>query len=244
MFYAGICVCVCVNTNKSWMLQIPWMMCMFDVIKQHCSFFNYDLIESLIKVIGTNVDKQRLCDYLKHFKQYAERKLCECPSKLNWVPVTAGKSARLVLKLASKCCTYTAKEIRQLRIHICEALGLQLNFPYALMFEEWRKNGEDIELVFQAPCVLIPALKPLSPEQQRILDGHSVLSFSVNGYNTNISIETMSCPCRINEIGYLGRTPLQWAQSNGHEVVAQYIELCSSKYCAFVCSRIIMTMHN
>ena len=55
------------------------------VIRNYCSFFNYYMIEHLIKRLGTRQDKKNLEKYKKEFSEYAEHHVFECPSEVGTV---------------------------------------------------------------------------------------------------------------------------------------------------------------
>ena len=71
--------------------QVPLFQCYFKelktadtipkiflVLKDYFSFFNYDIIEHIIKVLGTDEDKANLQRYKSHFEQYSKRRIYEC----------------------------------------------------------------------------------------------------------------------------------------------------------------------
>ncbi len=51
----------------------------FNVITKICSFFDYDLLEHLTKIFGTEEDKKRMKEYHEDFANYARRRIYECP---------------------------------------------------------------------------------------------------------------------------------------------------------------------
>lgn len=48
-------------------------------IKQHCTFFNYDIIKAVINEMGKDQDRTRLLVYEATFKEYCKCRLCEIP---------------------------------------------------------------------------------------------------------------------------------------------------------------------
>ena len=48
----------------------------FDVLKDHLSFFNYDILEQIITKLGTEEVKDKLQTYNKEFCDYAKQKIC------------------------------------------------------------------------------------------------------------------------------------------------------------------------
>lgn len=48
-------------------------------IYKSCTFFNYGIVATVIKVLGNNNDKARLSSYEEKFKEYCKRRICEVP---------------------------------------------------------------------------------------------------------------------------------------------------------------------
>ena len=61
--------------NKK-LLRAKNMLDVFKVIQSHCSYFNYNLLESLVQVHGTSEDKKCLDGYLKSFASYCQAMPC------------------------------------------------------------------------------------------------------------------------------------------------------------------------
>lgn len=53
---------------------------LFSIISKNCSFYNFGLIKFLAKEFGSSSLKKRLRRYKQKFRDYAKRRLCECPS--------------------------------------------------------------------------------------------------------------------------------------------------------------------
>ena len=61
--------------NKK-LLRAKNMLDVFMVIQPHCSYFNYNLLESLVSIHGTPQDKKCLDGYLKSFASYCQAMPC------------------------------------------------------------------------------------------------------------------------------------------------------------------------
>ena len=55
----------------------------FMILNDYFSFFNYHIIEHIIKALGTEEDKAELQRYRKDFDQYAKRRIFECLPELD-----------------------------------------------------------------------------------------------------------------------------------------------------------------
>ena len=54
----------------------------FDILRPHMTFFNYEILEFLIETIGSNEDKWALQDYLHHFRCFCRRSVFEVPKSI------------------------------------------------------------------------------------------------------------------------------------------------------------------
>ena len=50
----------------------------FMILNDYFSFFNYHIIERIIKELGTEEDKTELQRYKEDFNEYAKRRIFEC----------------------------------------------------------------------------------------------------------------------------------------------------------------------
>ena len=60
----------------------------FMVLNNYFSFFNYDIIEHIINVLGTDEDKAELQNYKDKFAQYARRRIYECGPHFGFISET------------------------------------------------------------------------------------------------------------------------------------------------------------
>ena len=51
----------------------------FNILRPHMTFFNYEILEFLIETIGSNEDMRALQDYLHHFRHFCRRSVLEVP---------------------------------------------------------------------------------------------------------------------------------------------------------------------
>ena len=54
----------------------------FDILRPHMTFFNYEILEFLIKTIGSNEDKWALQEYLHEFRCFCRRSVFEVPKSI------------------------------------------------------------------------------------------------------------------------------------------------------------------
>ena len=54
----------------------------FDILRPHMTFFNYEILEFLIETIGSNEDKRTLQDYFHHYRHFCRRSVFEVPKNI------------------------------------------------------------------------------------------------------------------------------------------------------------------
>lgn len=129
---------------------------LFDIIEVFCSFFNYDLIEYLIKFVGSNDDKMRLNNYKSDFAEYARRRVCESPPKTG---ACSAEQSNIYVKLESGFSSLC--DLREFRLKISEILSVS---QYVIRLCCIEKGC--IRLTFQIPHFLKKELFPLTPKQE------------------------------------------------------------------------------
>ena len=85
----------------------------FWILKDYLSFFNYQIIEHIITVLGTKEDKSRLQSYKTDFQRYAKHRVYECPPQFG--PVSEAGHADIIVKVDSEYEIYTVAEIEEFR---------------------------------------------------------------------------------------------------------------------------------
>ena len=72
----------------------------FMILNDYFSFFNYHIIEHIIKTLGSKKDKARLRRYKEDFNQYAKRRIFECLPEFG--PVSDADHADIFAKVDSQ----------------------------------------------------------------------------------------------------------------------------------------------
>ena len=94
----------------------------FLVLKDYFSFFNYHIIEYIIKELGTAEDKAQLQRYKDDFNQYAKRRIFECRPEFG--PVSNIDHADIFVMVDAQYERYTAAEIERFRHKLSEIVGV------------------------------------------------------------------------------------------------------------------------
>jgi len=94
----------------------------FMILNDYFSFFNYHIIEHIIKNLGTAKDEANLQRYKENFNQYAKRRIFECPPEFG--PVSNIKHADIFVIVDSHYDRYTIAQIEEFRHKLSEIIHL------------------------------------------------------------------------------------------------------------------------
>ena len=92
----------------------------FLILKDYFSFYNYHVIEHIIKELGTETNKVALQRYKEDFNQYAKRRIFECLPEFG--PVSDADHADVFVKVDLQYENYTVAEIEIFRHKLSEIL--------------------------------------------------------------------------------------------------------------------------
>ena len=154
----------------------------FQILHDYMSFFNYHLIEHIIKALGTENDIKRLQSYKTHFQRYAKRSVYECPPQFG--PVSEVGHADIFVKVDSVYEIYTVAEIEVFRQKLSELLNVAS--PSVLRLSLVEKGC--FQLTFQVPLFVKEEIFPLSREQERALAAKGVIRLTCGEYQFQVSV--------------------------------------------------------
>ena len=95
----------------------------FLVLSDYFSFFNYHIIEHIIKELGTEKDKAELQRYKEDFNQYVNRRIFECPPE-STRPASDAHYIEMFVILDSQYENYTIEEMNRFGKKLSEFLHL------------------------------------------------------------------------------------------------------------------------
>jgi hypothetical protein len=148
------------------------------VIGNYCSFFNYYMIEHLIKRLGTRQDKKNLEKYKKEFSEYAERHVFECPSE---VGTMSEGLAKMVVTLDE---TYESYTVKYLELFVSNLRKI-LNISSSAVFTLCHVAPGSLKLTFQLHRSMIEDIFPLTREQEAELAKLGVANLTLIYYQFN-----------------------------------------------------------
>ena len=148
----------------------------FLVLNDYFTFFDYQLIEHIIKTLGTKEDKAKLRRYKKNFNQYAKRKIFE--SLPEFGPVSDADHADVFVKLDSQYDNYKVAQIERFRQKLSEILCVSSQGILRLC----RVDKGCLQLMFQVPIFVQQEIFPLSGEQEESLAAIGVIRLTCGEY--------------------------------------------------------------
>ena len=131
------------------------------IISHYHSFFNYYIVEHLIKHLGTDKDKENMASYKKSFTEYAKRRVYECPAKFGY---QNQEDCTVIVKLDKHYDHCTLNQLELLKKKLCELLGLSREALRLCSVEQGC-----FELTLQSPAFVREIVFPLSSEQEKAL---------------------------------------------------------------------------
>ena len=148
----------------------------FMVLNDYFSFFNYDIIEHIIKVLGTIEDKAELQKYKDKFDQYSRRRIFECGPHFG--PEKEKDHPDIFVKLDSRYDNYTVAEIKG----FCRKLSEILHLSSKGVLRLCRVEKGCFQLTFQVPSFVQHETFPLSNKQERTLKAEGVIKLACGEY--------------------------------------------------------------
>ena len=153
-----------------------------SVVKDYCSFFNYQMLEHIITEFGTVKDKENLEKFKEEFNNYAKHCIIECPSEVG--KLNKGYATMMViLDDTFENCTWSHLSI------FIRNLRKVLNIPSDVEIRLCRINPGSIILTFQLPHFVQQDVFPLSGEQEIELAALGVTRLTCEGYQFQIDQE-------------------------------------------------------
>ena len=148
----------------------------FMILNDYFSFYNYHVIEHIIKELGTEKDIAGLQSYKEEFNQYAKRRIFECLPEFG--PVSDADHADVFVKVDLQYENYTVAEIEIFRHKLSEILRVSSQGILRLC----RVEKGCFQFTFQVPSFVQREIFPLSREQERTLKAKGVMKLTSGEY--------------------------------------------------------------
>ena len=131
----------------------------FKIIKPYCSYFNYDVLETLVETNGSPQAKGYLKKYLQDFAAYC--KAIPCAESLCGSEDSRLKRAKLKFKLDFDREQLKPDAVRSIKCKIAKHLGVRPSALYLCRIEDGC-----ISLTFLVPTFIIGLMSSLSDAQK------------------------------------------------------------------------------
>ena len=161
----------------------------FKTIKPYCSYFNYEVLETLVQVNGSHQAKGYLKEYIQAFSLYC--KAIPCAEEICGSEDTKSKRTKLKFKLDFDRQQLKPDAVHSIKRRIAGHLGIRPSALYLCRI----KDG-CILLEFLVPTFIVERLFPLSNTQKiklcedvKVLTiEHHIVSFIIYCFNVLMSI--------------------------------------------------------
>ena len=147
-----------------------------SVVKDYCSFFNYQMLEHITEEFGTPKDKDNLEAYKKDFEEYAQCCVIEGSMKVGEMSEDGFSNIFVTLDDSFDNCTLS--HLNEFKVRLRRALGISSDVNLKLCDIMYGS----IKLTFQLPLSLRQDIFPLSPEQEASLAALGVVELSCGDY--------------------------------------------------------------
>ena len=154
----------------------------FFIIKDYFSFFNYKIIERIIKVFGTKDDQEAVRLYKETFERYCKRRVFECPPHIYGSRSESGH-AHLVVKKDNVLDNFRMNQLGVFRYKLCRILQVSQHTLQLLSVEEGC-----LQLTFQIPAFVQHLVFPLSADQEKLLQAEGVLALICGDYKFPVQV--------------------------------------------------------
>ena len=169
----------------------------FLVLNDYFSFFNYHIIEHIIKELGTEEDKAELQRYKEDFNQYAKRRVFECPPEFG--QASNADHADIFVKVDSRYDKYTVEQIEDFRQKLSKILHLSSEGILRLC----RVDKGCFQLMFQMPSFLKHEIFSLSKQQENALAALGVIKLTCGEYQFQVILSACVFNCHSTLLTHL-----------------------------------------
>ena len=150
-----------------------------SIVNKYCSFFNYRMLEHIIKKLGTEQDKMKLAKYKEDFAKYGERHVFECPLEVGELSEEGQANMFVTLDNAFDNCN--VNHLSAFVSNLQKVLNVS-NITLRLC----RIGPGSLKLIFQLPLFVQQAMFPLSSDQEANLVCLGVIQLSCGDYQFTI----------------------------------------------------------
>ena len=163
------------------------------IVKDYCSFFNYQMIEHIIDEFGTLRDKENLTAYKKDFEDYA--KCCVIEGSMEVGRISEDGFSTMFVTIDDSFDNCTMSHIHDFKVKLRKVLKISLEVDLRLC----RIDRGSIKLLFQLPHSVGQEIFPLSPKQEALLSDLGVVKLSCGVYQFPKQHNKVQATCITND---------------------------------------------
>ena len=135
--------------HQSVILSTDSIAQIFLILREHISFFNYEIIKLVIEDLGTDEDRTKLKEYEAAFSEFCQRNVFEIPPHIYGQALTHGTEHNIIVFKYTPTVASTLQAVRWTRFEISKILGIE---PYSLQLCSVEKGC--LELHFLIPSFM------------------------------------------------------------------------------------------
>ena len=162
-----------------------------SVVNKYCSFFNYRMLEHIIKKLGTEHDKLKLDQYKEDFAKYGERHVFECPPEVG--EISEEEQANMFVTLDDAFDNCNVNHLSAFVSNLQKVLNIS-----DITLRLCHIGPGSLKLIFQLPHFVQQDIFPLSSEQETNLSSLGVVQLSCGDYQfirrqTKVKVTSLIC---------------------------------------------------
>lgn len=168
-FKAGIAKKPLLKEDETNIKEASSIADIFLILTDYISFFNYEIIEHIVKDFGTEDDHKSLAEYIAAFNDFCRRSVFEVPCHvLGTAPTSSSKFRTFAVKY-SEDAHHTMENAKLLQRKIADLFNIT---PCALQLVSIVRGC--MQLQFSLPAIIAEQILPPSPSQLKNLRTLSV----------------------------------------------------------------------
>lgn len=150
----------------------------FRILAKFVSFFNFELMDHLIKQLGNEEDKKRLTQYENDFHQFCRHRVCEWPQQ-----ESTRKKNTISVKLKDDFQSYTIEAVKLFQHKLCRILEVS---DYSIVLLSVSDGCTELSFFIASSNALH---LPLTDQQKQELQAINVLKLTCGDHHFNSEVE-------------------------------------------------------
>ena len=142
----------------------------WNIIGEYVSFFDYEILELIVNILGESSDKENFDKYTKDFETYARKHLIIKGVSSSNDSDSSGESTPMFVVLDSSFDDCEIGHLKRLQIKLSEVLNMKKG-----ILQLYKVKEGSIQLVFKIPAFISDRIFPLSPGQESALQELGVI---------------------------------------------------------------------